>query len=191
MLLNPRARFGLAREVQSEAGSTLGAVFTFLSSLYFRGKLAYARRFGDPPGRLLGAYVITPGRGLRHEGDRVTAADLRALAEVEVAANNADYAAPLARDAAALAELAPPPCEFVLLGSIATTKYTEPLLEALGERLLFPSEFVGRGDMSRGGLLLRCARAGSELDYRSLASSPRRGARARRIAELELPPAKK
>src|SRR4029077_5935565 len=55
--------------------------------------------------------------------------------------------------------------EVVLLGSIATGKYVEPLLAVLGERLRFPADFVGRGDMSRGGLLLRCARAGAERTY--------------------------
>lgn len=53
----------------------------------------------------------------------------------------------------------------VLLGSIATGKYILPLQEVLGPRLYFPSEFVGRGDMSRGSLLLRHARAQLELDY--------------------------
>jgi hypothetical protein len=53
----------------------------------------------------------------------------------------------------------------VLLGSVASDKYISVLLSIFGERLLFPEAFVGRGDMSRGGLLLRCVRAGLELDY--------------------------
>ena len=56
-------------------------------------------------------------------------------------------------------------CEFVLLGSVATVKYLEPMFRVFGDRLLFPREFVGRGDMSRGGLMLRCASAGEELEY--------------------------
>jgi hypothetical protein len=65
----------------------------------------------------------------------------------------------------------------VLLGSIATGKYVDTLIESLGPRLLFPSDFVGRGDMSRGGLLLRSAREGRELDYIPVAGALRRGKR--------------
>ena len=63
----------------------------------------------------------------------------------------------------------------VLLGSIATPKYVDPLLEIFGERLLFPAEFAGRGDMSRGGLMLRCVSAGVQLTYVPLASATRHG----------------
>ena len=61
--------------------------------------------------------------------------------------------------------------------SIATSKYVEPLTDIFGSRLLFPSEFVGRGDMSRGGLMLRCAREGIELAYIPADSAVRRGKR--------------
>jgi hypothetical protein len=44
MLTRPGATFELARQVQIGAAS-LGDVFAFCSGLYFRGKLAYARRF--------------------------------------------------------------------------------------------------------------------------------------------------
>jgi hypothetical protein len=83
-----------------------------------------------------------------------------------------------------LAQSLPPHAEVVLLGSIATPKYVDPLLSVLGERLLFPRAFVGRGDMSRGGLCLRAAREGSELDYVAVASSERHGRRAERLAKL-------
>jgi hypothetical protein len=59
----------------------------------------------------------------------------------------------------------------VLLGSIATGKYVEPLLECFGERLLFPEDFIGRGDMSRGGLLLRAVANDSQLTYRPIAAA--------------------
>ena len=36
----------LARALRS-TGATLGEVFSFVSSLYFRGKIAYAAAFGD------------------------------------------------------------------------------------------------------------------------------------------------
>jgi hypothetical protein len=65
----------------------------------------------------------------------------------------------------------------VLLGSIATGKYVDTLLPVLGERLLFPREFIGRGDMSRGGLMLRAAKLGEELEYMPVAGAIRRGPR--------------
>ena len=68
-------------------------------------------------------------------------------------------------------------CRFVLLGSIATKKYVDVLLPILGERLLFPAEFVGRGDMSRGGLMLRAAREHRELDYIPIEGAIRHGTR--------------
>jgi hypothetical protein len=65
----------------------------------------------------------------------------------------------------------------VLLGSIASGKYVEVLLPIFGERLLFPPAFVGRGDMSRGGLMLRCAASGDELEYTPVAGAVRQGSR--------------
>ena len=63
------------------------------------------------------------------------------------------------------------------LGSISTQRYVEPLLTAFGTRLLFPPAFLGRGDMSRGGLLLRAAAAANELAYEPLAGAVRHGKR--------------
>ena len=76
-----------------------------------------------------------------------------------------------------LARALPPDSEIVLLGSIATAKYVDVLLEHFGQRLRFPVDFVGRGDMSRGGLLLRCAVDRSELAYISVAGAVRKGKR--------------
>src|SRR6185295_17697354 len=66
---------------------------------------------------------------------------------------------------------------FVLLGSVATDKYVQPLSRVFGDRLLFPRDFVGRGDMSRGAILLRAARAGRELSYVPIAETKRHGQR--------------
>jgi hypothetical protein len=65
---------------------------------------------------------------------------------------------------------------------VATGKYVDVLLEVMGERLLFPVDFVGRGDMSRGGLLLRAAEQGRELHYEPVAGAVRRGRRPPRLA---------
>ena len=176
LLCSPGAGFDLARRLRAE-GATLGEVFSFLSALYFRGKLAYAERFGVP-------LVITPAAGLRPAGDRVTLAALRASARVDIHAANPRYRRPLLASARAVARTLGPDVPVTLLGSIASDKYVGALLEVFGARLTFPAAFVGRGDMSRGGLLLRCVRAGAELDYVPVAGAVRHGPRPPRLARV-------
>lgn len=180
LVLSPSARFPLAREVQGE-GAPLGHVFRFASGLYFRGKLAYAEVFARPPRGVPGALVIAPGAGLLSPETCVSASDLRAFAAVPVDPRDPRFRAPLERDARALSARLGGSAEVVLLGSIASDKYVEPLLAVLGERLLFPLDFVGRGDMSRGGLMLRAARAGVELAYGRVLGAVRRGGRPPRL----------
>jgi hypothetical protein len=182
LLFNPRAGFALAHEFQAR-GAGLGEIFQFASGLYFRGKLAYARRFGRPPPGAAGALVIAPGRGLMDAESHITAEDLRAMGEVPVDLRDARYGGPLERDVRLLARTLGPEGEVVLLGSIATGKYADLLLEILGGRLLFPPSFVGRGDMSRGGLLLRCVRAEEELEYAPLQGAVRHGPRPPRLGK--------
>jgi hypothetical protein len=173
LLMAPGASFELARRLRA-AEATLGEVFAFCSSLYFRGKLAYAERFGLP-------LVITPNAGLRPADDRIDLAALRAAARVDIRAGNARYRTPLLASARAVAETLGPDAPVTLLGSIATDKYVDVLLDVFGERLTFPPAFVGRGDMSRGGLLLRAVRAGVELEYAPVAGAVRHGPRPPRL----------
>jgi hypothetical protein len=173
MVMNERAQFPLARRLRSDDQPTLGEVFTFLSGLYFRGKLAYANAFA-PPELVL---VITPNRGLIPAHTPVGLAELRKFAEVDIASDDPRYRKPLERDVRKLKRLLPEDVPIVLLGSIATGKYIDVLLEAFGERLLFPAEFVGRGDMSRGGLLLRSAVDRHELTYVPVKGAVRKGKR--------------
>lgn len=180
LVFNPAARFDLAVRLRA-GGVPLGEVFAFLSGLYFRGKLAYAEAFARPPVSLPGVLVITPTDGLVPAAEAVDFARLRRFAEVDIDAGNPRYVEPLRRDARRLAPLLGPRADVVLLGSIATGKYLDPLLEVFGERLRFPADFVGRGDMSRGGLLLRCARVGAELDYVGVRGAVRHGARPPRL----------
>jgi hypothetical protein len=140
-------------------------LFVFLSGLYFRGKLAYATAFADPPPSCPGVVAITPCRGLLPPETLISAGDLRVFAATEIGKDSEAYARPLSRDARRLARRAGPETEFVLLGSIATDKYLDVLLKAFGPRLKFPRDFVARGDMSRGGLLLRRAVDREELEY--------------------------
>ncbi len=157
LVLNARARFDLARRVHG-SGAPLGEVFSFLSGLYFRGKLSYAHAFARPPAGLPGVYVITPTDGLELPEAAVDLERLRRFASVDIRVDDARYRGPL-------------------VGSIATGKYVDPLVDVLGHRLRFPSDFVGRGDMSRGSLLLRHARSRIELDYTMVKGAERRGRR--------------
>ena len=178
LVLNERAQFDLARRLREAPGAPLGEVFSFLSGLYFRGKLAYARAFARPPSGTPGVYVITPTDGLELPDTAVRLDRLRRFAEVDIHASDERYRAPLVQHAQRLARSVGPRCEVVLLGSIATGKYILPLREVLGPRLYFPSEFAGRGDMSRGSLLLHHARSLVELDYAPVPSVERlRGAK--------------
>ena len=118
-------------------------------------------------------------------GRILTSAQLRKICAGDVHERNEDYRTPLVRDARRILKRAGASCEFVLLGSIATSKYVEPLLEIFGERLLFPSEFVGRGDMSRGGLMLRSARSNLELAYVPVATAERHGARPPKLPRID------
>ena len=177
LLFSPRASFDLARRLREADGARLGEVFSFLSGLYFRGKLAYARRFGVP-------LVITTNAGLRPADEHVTLASLRAAARVDIHAANPQYRGPLLDSARAVAQTLGPDAQVTLLGSIASDKYVGALLDVFGDRLTFPLAFVGRGDMSRGGLLLRCVRRGVELDYGPVAGAVRRGPRPPRLAPV-------
>ena len=189
MVASPAAQFDLAVRLRSRRGAPLGEVFSFVSGLYFRGKLAYARRFARPPDPddpvvAGGVLVITPSAGLRSVDTPLTLDSFSMFARVPIALDNASYREPLVRGARALDRAAGADCEIVLLGSIASGKYVELLLPIFGDRLLFPPDFIGRGDMSRGGLMLRCVAADLELPYVPLRGSVRHGARPPRLEPL-------
>src|SRR6185503_12823118 len=111
-------------------------------------------------------------------------AAVRAFARGDVDAGNATYRRPLEASARLLAGEIGPDCDVVLLGSVASPKYVAVLGAIFGERLKFPIAFVGRGDMSRGGLLLRHARDGVELDYVPVAGAVRHGVRPPKLPPL-------
>lgn len=175
--MNERATFPLAVQLRSHGGAPLGDVFAFMSGLYFRGKLEYARRFAAEEH----IRIITTDRGLLAPSVHVHADDLRAFGDVDLAKPDARYLEPLRRDIHALDAAA----SIVLLGSIATGKYVDILIETLADRLLFPAEFVGRGDMSRGGLLLRHAREGTPLGYVPVLGAVRHGKRPPKLPALD------
>lgn len=185
MLLSPSAQFDLAQRLR-DSGATLGETFTFLSGLYFRGKLAYARAFADAPDPAApltgaGALVITTNSGLRSPDTIVTMRAIRSFARGTISTESRSFTTALRQSARAALEEIGEGCDVVLLGSIATPKYVDVLLSVFGDRLCFPADFVGRGDMSRGGLLLRCARSGEELRYIPVKGATRHGARPPRL----------
>jgi hypothetical protein len=182
IVMSERATFSLAVRLRSEGGAPLGEVFSFLSGLYFRGKLVYARAFAAPPEPRSaicesGVFAITPTAGLRSVDTIVTREALQRFARVNVDPADARYRRPLEQSARALAADIGPDCDVVLLGSIASPKYVDVLLKIFDGRLLFPLDFVGRGDMSRGGLMLRSAASGEELAYVPVAGAIRHGQR--------------
>ncbi|HEX9941379.1 MAG TPA: hypothetical protein VGG03_05135 [Thermoanaerobaculia bacterium] len=181
-LTSPRARFEAARRYRSPQGVAIEEAFTFMSSLYFRGKITYARHFAASPSELAlgtpddGILVIAPGFGLVPPGWRITRERMKKLRRTSVDLKDRDYCEPMRQHAEQLREIAPA-SRVVLLGSVATGKYVDLLLPVFGDRLLFPRDFAGAGDMKRGGMLLRAVREDRELDYVTL-DAPRRRARA-------------
>lgn len=155
----------VAQKLRSSGGAPIGEVFAFMSALYFRGKLAYASAFAQPPVGWDGVQVIVPGQGLRAAAEHIDLRELKRIAKVEVDLEERRYTRPLKRDATRLAESLTSSDRVVLLGSVATRKYLDPLTAVLGDRLHYPEEFVGLGDMSRGSLMLKCAAARRELTY--------------------------
>lgn len=178
LVFNLAASFPLAQQLRSAEGAPLGDVFSFISGLYFRGKKAYAEAFGRAPPGLSPGLVISPAEGLRFLHEPVTVERLQRWAEVPVDEHEPRFVRPLVEHTEALQRALDDSARIVLLGSVATDKYVVPLTGVLGERLLFPPEFVGRGDMSRGSLMLQAARNGTELAYAPVLGIDRRGARA-------------
>jgi len=184
LVMSRRAEFPLARQLRSRKGAPLGDVFAFVSGLYFRGKLAYAQAFAEHPDAV---HIITANAGLLPADTLVRLAHLRAAARVDISLTNPRYRRPLERSAERLAARLGGEATAVLLGSVASDKYVGVLGQVFGPRLLFPVEFVGRGDMSRGGLLLRCVAEARELTYAPVAGAVRHGPRPPRLAPRRWP----
>ncbi|MGH9143208.1 MAG: hypothetical protein ACRD2I_18905, partial [Vicinamibacterales bacterium] len=187
--LSPKATFALAVALRSPGGAPLGDLFSFMSGLYFRGKLTYARCFASPaepdnPVVGSGIHIITATAGLRSPDTLVTRAAVQAFGRGDIDVDNASYRRPLEASARVLLAEIESDCEVVLLGSVASPKYVDILTNIFGARLQFPIAFVGRGDMSRGGLLLRHASDGVELDYVPVLGAQRHGARPPKLAPL-------
>ena len=186
ILTSDKASFELA--LKFRAGSaTLGEIYSFISGLYFRGKIAYAAAFGAVPRQSSNALVIVPGLGLLPPETVFSPEQLKATAQIEVDEDNPIHHDALLAAAGSLDRATGHQCSFVLLGSVASAKYTTALLKVLDHRLLFPAEFVGRGDMSRGGIMLRSAASGEELTYIPVSGAQLRGPRPARLKPKQRP----
>jgi hypothetical protein len=177
-LTSLRSGFHTARRFRSSEGVPIAEAFTFMSALYFRGKIAYSRHFAAPPEGFSGdgILVIAPGFGLVPPDWALTVERMGKLKRTPVDLKSRSYVTPMRAHARELAAHLPPATRVVLLGSIATGKYVDLLLPVFGDRLVFPRSFVGAGDMKRGGLMLKAVREDRELDYSTL-DVPRRGSR--------------
>jgi hypothetical protein len=186
MLLREGAASELAIRLRN-GGAPLADVFSFLSALYFRGKIAYARAVASPPAGAPAIGVITSSRGFVDPDCVLTTLDLEEFARTDIGMDSPAYLEALAASARDLAAAVGSDTRVVLLGSIATAKYVDPLRAVFARRLVFPVEFVGRGDMSRGGLMLRCAEDRRELEYVPVDDVPRHGARPPKLAPRRRP----
>ncbi len=164
LLFRPEAKFELAQRLRA-TGISIGEAFSFMSSLYFRGKLAYTSVFAKSMNGVPGTLVITASGGLIRPETVVHLEELAELSSEKITAKNPKYRDPLERDLRVLSDAIEQDGRVVLLGSIATKKYVPLLMETLGQRLVVPRAFLGLGNMQRGALLLRCSRQRSELEY--------------------------
>jgi hypothetical protein len=189
MVMRAGASFDLARRLRQREGAPLGEVFSFVSGLYFRGKLAYAQAFAAAPDPTFpitgeGVFIITPGAGLHSPSALVTVRTLQAFASIDVDHAQPSFRRPLLAACRRIDKRIGVACDVVLLGSVASPKYVDILAGVFGDRLKFPVDFVGRGDMSRGGLMLRCVAARQELDYAPVLGSVVHGPRPPKLTPL-------
>ena len=181
-LIDGSSASSLAQQLQTESGAPLCEVFAFLSSLYFRGKLAYARAFARPPHAMRGVFIVTPGAGLCTKR-RLSPRRPRRVCGGRGRSRNPHFVAPLLRDVQALVASASS-TRASCCSAASLRQVRRAAAAGVRERLLFPADFVGRGDMSRGGLCCAPRAKASELDYLPVLGATRHGPRAARLPRI-------
>ena len=191
-VLSPQAAFAARRGSCARAqGAPLGDVFTFVSGLYFRGKLAYARRFASPPEPRIRRRL---GRARHHAERRApqpeTPVTRRRAARLRRRRRRSrPTRATGGRSSGArarwLREIGAD-CEVVLLGSIASPKYVDVLLDDLRRAPAVPDRFrrPRRHEPRRPAAAQARARASSST-YAPMAGAVRHGARPPKLPPLD------
>jgi hypothetical protein len=98
-LTSPRAKFELAQQYRTEEGVAIADAFAFMSALYFRGKIAYARAFAATDS----IFVITPGYGLVPPDWRITEERMKRMRRTDIDVASRNYVRPLREHARELA----------------------------------------------------------------------------------------
>jgi hypothetical protein len=93
MLTREQADFDVARRLR-EGVATIGEVYSFISGLYFRGKMMYAEAFRAAPAGVPAVLVMVPGAGLVPPETIIDAGQLRAIAGISVAEDNPEFRDP-------------------------------------------------------------------------------------------------
>ena len=150
--------------------------------------MTYAERFGRPPPGLSGGLVISPVEGLRFLHEPVTLERLRGWADVPIDAANPRFTRPLVRarrrSRAGPRRAAPASCCWA---AWPPTNTSSPCPRSSATTCCSRRTSSAAGDMSRGALLLRAARAGQELAYAPVEGARRHGPRAPRLAQRARP----
>ncbi len=120
-----------------QSGVRLGDVYQHISSLYFRGKLSTHQVSAIPLSRLRACRYIT-GTGLMLPETLIRFDEFRQLSAISIDASNERYRQSLIADLMRLREMAGVHVDIILLGSIATSKYVDPIANVFGERVLVP-----------------------------------------------------
>src|SRR5207237_3674928 len=105
LLLRPTANFDLAVRLR-RGEATIGEIYTFISGLYFRGKVAYAGAFASPPDRVPPALTIVPGVGLLPLATPINERQLRSIGDVSIDRDPHTFRDALLRDALLLKQAA-------------------------------------------------------------------------------------
>ena len=100
-----RAKFAAAMQYRTEAGVEVADAFAFMSALYFRGKIAYARQFAVPSALIggNGIFVITSGYGLVPPDWRLTEERMKRMRRIDIDADARNYTKPLREHAQLIA----------------------------------------------------------------------------------------
>jgi hypothetical protein len=94
LLLNGNSEFEMAQRIRRQ-GAPLGELFSFISSLYFRGKLAYAEAFSQSLTGFPSTLIMTSSRGLLPPQTVIRLDDLVEMSGVPIDPADARYREPL------------------------------------------------------------------------------------------------